>query len=44
MNTEVKTGLMTSATNNDELKTTMSVMGKYFMNSPVVNPAKWPAA
>ena len=35
MNTEVKTGLMTSATNNDELKTTMSVMGKYFMNSPI---------
>ena len=34
MKIAVNTGLMTSATNSDEDKTTINVIGKYFMNSP----------
>ncbi len=30
----MSTGLITRATNNEELKVTMSVMGKYFINAP----------
>ena len=33
--TEAITGLITSATKSDELKTMMSVIGRYFMNSPM---------
>ena len=34
---EVKTGLMTKATNNELLKTIIKVIGKYFMNSPITS-------
>ena len=36
MNTAVKTGLITRATNSEELSTIISVIGKYFMNSPIM--------
>ena len=30
------TGLITSATNSDEASTTITVIGRYFMNSPMI--------
>ena len=35
MKAAVRTGFMTKATNKDELKTIINVIGKYFMNSPM---------
>ena len=35
MKTAVSTGLMTNATKSDELNTTINVIGRYFMNSPM---------
>jgi len=32
----VKTGLITKATKSDEDKTIIKVMGKYFINSPMI--------
>jgi len=36
INLEVKTGLITSATNKEEVSTIIKVMGRYFKNSPTI--------
>ncbi len=36
INKEVKTGLITNATNKDELNTMMSVIGRYFIKLPMI--------
>jgi len=36
INLEVNTGLITKATNKDYVSTQMSVIGKYFMNIPMI--------
>jgi hypothetical protein len=40
INVAEKTGIMINATNSDELSTMMSVMGRFFINSPVIPPQK----
>ena len=36
MNTAVRAGLITKATNNEEPKTTINVIGRNFINSPII--------
>ena len=36
MKIEVNAGLITNATNREELNTMISVIGRYFMNSPII--------
>ena len=37
MNDDEKTGIITSATNNDDVNTIISVIGRNFMNSPTIS-------
>ena len=34
------TGMMTSATNSEDVRTMISVIGRFFINSPVIPPQK----